>query len=214
MTTSSARKAAAAEKASGTYRKIARRKTARKVGAGKAHSRGRKTASKVVAEKARGTYRKTAAQFEEFAYDAQMPESMRALAEKSVAQTRELYVHSLEAVLESWERFVVAAGQGAVALHRKAIDVTRRNINTGFGLAESLAGAKNLAEALELQTAYWRKRFGDLTAQAEEMRTLATKVTADVAAPIQAQVTGGLKGLQRGPLFAYGPSRGAGRALS
>ena len=56
MTTSSARKAAAAEKASGTYRKIARRKTARKVGAGQAHSRDRKTDSKVVAEKARGTY--------------------------------------------------------------------------------------------------------------------------------------------------------------
>ena len=77
---------------------------ARKVAAKKAHSRGRKTASKVVAEKARGTYRKTAAEFEEFAYDAQMPESMRALAEKSVAQTRELHVHSLEAVLESWEK--------------------------------------------------------------------------------------------------------------
>ena len=80
-----------------------------------------------------------------------MPESMRALAEKSVAQTRELYVHSLEAVLESWERFVVAAGQGALALNRKAIDIARRNINSGFGLAERLAGAKNLAEAMELQ---------------------------------------------------------------
>src|SRR5678816_4742736 len=91
------------------------------------------------AEKARGTYRKTAAQFEEFAYDAHMPESMRALAEKSVAQTRELYVHSLEAVLEGWERFVVAAGQGTLALNRKAIDITRRNINNGFGLAERLA---------------------------------------------------------------------------
>ena len=81
MTTSSARKAAA-EKASGTYRKIARRKTARKLGAGKAHSRGRKTASKVVAEKARGTYRKTAAQFEEFAYDAQMPVDARSRREE------------------------------------------------------------------------------------------------------------------------------------
>ena len=67
-----------------------------------------------------------------------MPESIRALAEKSVAQTRELYVHSLEAVLESWERFVVAAGQGAVALNRKAIDIARRNINNGFGLAREL----------------------------------------------------------------------------
>jgi hypothetical protein len=196
MTKSSARKAAAAEKASGTYRKIARRKTARKVGAGKAHSRDRKTASKVVAEKARGTYRKTAAQFEEFARDAQMPESVRALAEKSVAQTRELYVHSLEAVLESWERFVVAA-QGAVALNRKAIDIARRNINTRFGLAERLAGAKNLAEAMELQTAYWRKQVGELAAQAGEMRTLTTKVTADVAAPIKAQVTRGMKGLHK-----------------
>ena len=198
MTKSSARKAAAAEKASGTYRKTARRKTAGKVSAGKAHSRDRKTASKVVAEKARGTYRKTAAQFEEFARDAQMPESVRALAEKSVAQTREFYVHSLEAVLESWERFVVAAGQGAVALNRKAIDIARRNINTGFGLAERLAGAKNLAEAMELQAAYWRKQLSELAAQAGEMRTLTTKVTADVAAPIKAQVTrGGMKGLHK-----------------
>jgi hypothetical protein len=183
MTKSSARKAAA-EKASGTYRK-----TARKLGAGKAQSTDPKIASKAAVETARGTYRKPGAQFEKFARDAQMPESVRALAEKSVAQTRELYEHSLEAVLGSWERFVVAAGQGAVALNCKAIDITRRNINTGFGLAESLARAKNLAEAMELQAAYWRKQFGDLTAQAEEMRTLSTKVTSDVTAPIKAQVT-------------------------
>ena len=183
MTKSSARKAAA-QKARSTYRK-----TTRKVGARKAHGSDRKTASKVAAEKARGTYRKTAARFEEFAYDAQMPESMRALAEKSVAQTREFYVHSLEAVLESWERFVVAAGQGTVALNRKAIDIALRNINTSFGLAERLAGAKNVAEAMELQTTYWRKQVGELASQAGEMRTLTTKVTADVTAPIKAQVT-------------------------
>jgi hypothetical protein len=59
-----------------------------------------------------------------------------------------------------------------VAVNRKAIDIARRNINTGFGLAESLAGAKKLAEVMELQAAYWHKQFGDLTAQAEEMRTL------------------------------------------
>ena len=168
MTKSSARKAAA-QKARSTYRK-----TARKVGTGKAHGSNRKTASKVAAEKARGTYRKTAARFEEFAYDAQIPELMRALAEKSVAQTREFYVHSLEAVLESWERFVVAAGQGTVALNRKAIDIALRNINTSFGLAERLAGAKNVAEAMELQTTYWRKQVGELASQAGEMGTLTT----------------------------------------
>jgi hypothetical protein len=191
MTKPSARKAAA-QKARSTYRK-----TARKVGATKAHSGDRKTASKVAKEKAPGTYRKTAARFEEFAYDAQMPESMRALAEKSVAQTREFYVHSLEAVLESWERFVVAAGQGTVALNRKAIDIALHNINTSFGLAERLAGAKNVAEAMELQTTYWRNQVGELAAQAGEMRTLSTKVTADVAAPIKAQVTRRMRGLHK-----------------
>jgi hypothetical protein len=181
------------------------RKTAHKVGAVKAHSTNRKAASKAVAqkarkavaEKARTTYRKTAAQFDPLAGTTQMPESVRALAEKSVAQTRELYVHSLEAVLESWEGFVVAAGQGAVALNLKAIDIARRNINDGLRLAESLAGATNVAEAMELQTAYWRKQLGKLAAQAGEMRTLSFKVTADVAAPIRAQVTRGLKGLHK-----------------
>ena len=173
---------------------LAAKSSARKTAAGKTHP---KTAPKAVAEKARGTYRKTAAQFKELTRDAQMPESVRALAEKSVAQTRQLYEHSLEAVLESWERLVDAAGQGTVALNRKAIDIARRNINTGFGLAESLAGAKNLAEAMELQAAYWRKQLGELAAQAGEMRTLSTKVTADVAAPIKAQVTRRTKGLYK-----------------
>ena len=110
---------------------------------------------------------------------------MRTLAEKSVVRTRELCERSLEAVLESWERLVDAAGQAAVAVNRKAFDIARRNINTGFGLAVTLARAKNLAEIIELQAAYWNKHLGELAAQSGEMRALSSKVTADVAAPIR-----------------------------
>src|SRR5206468_9675389 len=91
--------------------------------------------SKVASEKTRDTYRQTAAQFEELVHNAQLPEAMRALAEKNIAQTRELYERSkdaLETVLASWEKSFDAAGQGAVALNRKAIDITQRNINSGF----------------------------------------------------------------------------------
>ena len=122
---------------------------------------------------------------------------MRALAEKNITQTREAYERSkdaLEAVLVSWERSFDAAGQGVVALNRKVIDITQRNINSGFDLAKSVAGAKNLAEALELQAAYWRKQFGVLTAQAEEVRALSTKVTADAAEPIKSQMARGVEG--------------------
>jgi phasin len=156
--------------------------------------------SQVAAEKARDTYRKTAAQFEELARDTKVPEAMRALAEKNIAQTRELYERSkdaLEAVLESWERFFDAAGQGAVTLNHKVIDITQRNINSGFDLATSRAGAKNLAETMELQAAYWRKQLDALRAQAEEVRTLSRKVAADAAEPIKAQVTRGMDELNK-----------------
>jgi phasin family protein len=60
-----------------------------------------------------------------------------------------------------------------------------------------LAGAKNLTDIVELQAAYWRKQFDALTAQAEEVRTLSAKVTADAAAPIKAQVARGMDELRK-----------------
>jgi phasin len=120
-----------------------------------------------------------------------MPEAVRVFAEKNIAQSREIYERSkdaLEAVLESWERTFDAAGQGAVALNRKVIDITQRNINSGFEFAKSLAGAKSLAEAMELHSTYWTKQLSTLRAQAEEVRDLSTRVTTDVVEPAKAQV--------------------------
>jgi hypothetical protein len=65
------------------------------------------------------------------------------------------------------EKSFDAAGQGAAALNRKIIEIAQRNLNSGFDLARSLAGAKNLAEIVELQAAYWQKQMDALTAQAE-----------------------------------------------
>ena len=50
-------------------------------------------------------------------------------------------------------------------------------------------GPKNLVEAIEMQAAYWRKQFGELRMQAEEVRVLLEKVTDSVTEPIKAQVT-------------------------
>ena len=126
--------------------------------------------SKAAAEKARDTYRKAAAQFEDLAGDAQVPEAMRALAEKNIAQTREIYERSkdaLDTVLESWERSFDAVGQGAVALNRKVIDIAQRNINSSFDLAKRLAAAKNIAEAMELH--------GVLLAQPDQCPAIASR---------------------------------------
>jgi phasin len=128
------------------------------------------------------------------------PDAAREFAEKTVAQTRETYVRSkdaLEAAVDAMEESFGAAGQGAVALNRKIIDIAQRNVNSGFDLAKNLAGAKNLAEMMELHAAYWGKQLGALAAQAEEVRVLSTKVTADTAEPIKAHVTSSMEELRK-----------------
>jgi phasin len=142
---------------------------------------------KVAVEQARKNYDATP--------DVALPEVMRVMAEKTVAQTREVYDRSkdaLDASLSTLERTFDAAGQGAAAFNRKIIDIAQRNVNSGFDLAKSLAGAKNLADVMELQAAYWRKLFSTLTAQAEEVRALSTKVTADAGEPLKEQVKRGV----------------------
>ena len=154
----------------------------------------------VATEKARERYPKGNGQFEALTLDTAFPETARVFAEKTVAQTREVYDRSkdaLEAAVDTMEKSFDAAGQGAVALNRKIIDIAQRNVNSGFDLAKSLAGAKNLSDIAEVQAAYWRKTFATLTSQAEEVRTLSTMVTAAAAEPIKAHVTNGMEEMRK-----------------
>jgi phasin len=144
------------------------------------------------AEQARETMRKAAKEFESMKFDATVPESVRALAEQTVTQTREAYERAkgaVEEAVEALERSFDAAGQGAVAFNRKMIEIHQRNLNSGFDLAKKLAGAKNLAEIVELQSGYIRQQFDTLTSQAGEVRALSSKIAADTAEPIKEQVT-------------------------
>jgi hypothetical protein len=131
------------------------------------------------ADQARNAYRNVTAQLGLLALDAAIPEALGAVAEKTVGQTREAYDSSkdaLEASIATFERSFDAAGWGAAAFNHKIIDIARRNLNSGGDLATSLAGARNLAEIVKLQAAYWRKQFSVLTAQAEDVPALSTKV--------------------------------------
>jgi len=128
--------------------------------------------------------------------DAAVPESVRAMVEKAVDQSRAVYDRSkdaLDASVTTLERTFDAAGQGAVAFNRKIIDIAQRNVNSGFDLAKSLAGAKNLSEMVQLQAAYWQKLLGALTSQAEEVRALSTKLVAAAGEPLKEQAKRGVE---------------------
>jgi len=156
------------------------------------------TNPRAAADQARDTYRNVTGQLGILGLDTNIPEAVRAVAEKTVAQSRDAYDRSkdaLDASIATFEKSFDAAGQGAMAFNRKFINIAQRNLTSVFDLAQSLAGAKNLAEVVELQAAYWRKQVSTLTAQAEEVRALSTKVTADAAEPIKAHVTNGGDGV-------------------
>ena len=147
------------------------------------------------ADQARNAYRNVTAQLGLLALDAAIPEALGAVAEKTVGQTREAYDSSkdaLEASIATFERSFDAAGWGAAAFNHKIIDIAQRNLNSVFDLAKNLASAKDLAAVVELQTAYWQKQFSALTTQAEEVRALSTKVTADAGEPLKAHVKHGV----------------------
>jgi hypothetical protein len=91
------------------------------------------------AEQARKSYRDVTTQLGQLGLDASVPEAVRAIAEKSVAQTREFYDRSndaLDASVATFEKTFDAAGQGATAFNRKIIDIAHRNVNSGFDLAK------------------------------------------------------------------------------
>jgi hypothetical protein len=147
------------------------------------------SALSVAKDQMRGTRRYMVDQFGDFR-NAQVPATLRDLAEKNVSQTRALYERSKDAVqsvLVSWNKSFSAVNQGAVALNLKLIGMTERNISTGFDLAMNLAGAKNVAEAVEMQSAYWRKQLSELRAQAEEVETLLSRLNSNVTEPMEAQ---------------------------
>ena len=148
-------------------------------------------------DQARKNYRDVTTQLGHLGLDPAIPEGVRDLAEKTVARTREAYDRSMDAFdasVAAFERSFDAAGQGAAAFNRKIIDIARRNVNSNFDLATSLAGAKDLYDIVKLQAANWRKQVDALTAQAEEVRMLSLKVTADAAERIKSQMAQGANG--------------------
>ena len=95
---------------------------------------------KAVADQGRAAYSKTTDQLGNLGLDTAVPEGVRELAEKTVAQTREAFERSwnaFDASLTTFERTFDAAGQGAAAFNRKIVDLARRNLDASFDLATS-----------------------------------------------------------------------------
>ena len=83
------------------------------------------------AEQARKNYRDVTTQLGHLGLNTSVPEAVRAMAEKSVAQTREVYDRSkdaLDASIATFEKTFDGAGQSATAFNRKIIESFFSNV--------------------------------------------------------------------------------------
>ena len=117
-------------------------------------------------------YRESGSRFQELR-EAPFPRAAREFAGRTIEQTRDAYERcsrTLDAAVQILGTSFAAAGQGAAAVRRNILDTAQRNLDFGFDLAKNLAGANNLFEIVELQTAYWQRHFDTFTTQAADVR--------------------------------------------
>ena len=118
----------------------------------------------------------------------EVPEQMRAFAEKGVSQARDNYAKFKDAAEThngTMEAVFTSASKGASAYQAKVMEFIKTNTTSALDFAQELLGAKSPSEALELWTTHARKQFETFTAQAKELGELSQKVAAETVEPIK-----------------------------
>jgi phasin len=118
----------------------------------------------------------------------EVPEQMRAFAEKGVSQARDNYA-KFKDVAESHNGTIEAvfstASKGASEYSAKLMEIMKANTTATLDFAQELIGVKSPSEAMELWTSHAKKQFEAFTANAKELAELTKKVATDTAEPIK-----------------------------
>jgi phasin len=118
----------------------------------------------------------------------EVPEQVRAFAEKGVSQARESYTKFKDAAEthnSTIEAVFTTATKGATDYSAKLLDIVKTNTNAAFDFAQELVGAKSLPQAMELWSAHAKKQVEIVTAQTKELAELSQKIATETAEPIK-----------------------------
>jgi phasin len=122
----------------------------------------------------------------------EVPPAFREFAEKGIAQARENYEKvkgAAEQATDVLESTYSTASKGCASYGLKVIETTRANSDAAFDLMSELVTAKSYSEVVELYSAFLRKQFDTLVAQAKELSEHAQKVATDTAEPIKESIS-------------------------
>jgi len=119
----------------------------------------------------------------------EVPEQVRAFAEKGVSQARDNFA-KFKDVAESHngtiEAVFTTASKGASEYSAKLIEIIKANTTANLDFAQSLFGVKSPSEAIELWTSHARKQFETFTANTKALTELTKRVATETVEPIKA----------------------------
>ncbi len=119
------------------------------------------------------------------AMDFEIPSTVRDLASKSVDQAREAYNRFIEAARQAHDVVMKSSDvftSGAREINEKAVKYTEANLQANFELAQRLVNAKDIKEALDIQSQFARQQMETFAHQAQELSRLVAQ-SAQKAAP-------------------------------
>lgn len=122
----------------------------------------------------------------------EVPEQMRAFAEKGVSQARENYAKFKDAAEThngTVEAVFTTASKGASEYTAKLVEFMKANSSASLDFAQELLSAKSPSDAFALWTGHARTQLETFQAQAKELVELTQRVANETAEPIKASAS-------------------------
>ena len=122
----------------------------------------------------------------------EVPEQMRAFAEKGVSQARDSYA-KFKDVAETHNGTIEAVfstvSKGASEYSAKVMEMMKSSTTANLDFAQALIAVKSPSEAMELWTAHAKKQFEAFTAHTKELAELSQKIATETVEPIKANAS-------------------------
>ncbi len=112
----------------------------------------------------------------------EIPNEMRAVAERSVDQAKSAftgYMRAAEEAVSTLEHRVQASQVGAQDIGNKAMHFAERNVVSAFELAEKLLQAKDIQELVRIQTEFVQSEMKVLAEQVKNFGETISKAAID-----------------------------------
>jgi phasin len=118
----------------------------------------------------------------------EVPEQVRAFAEKGVSQARDNYARFKD-VAETHNSTIEAvfsnATKGYSEYSAKVMEIVKANTSASLDFAQELVAVKTPSEALELWTGHAKKQFEAYSAWGKELTELSQRVATETVEPIK-----------------------------